>query len=132
MQADNKPWFYLADTAWNGALLSSPDEWKRYLADRAAKTFTAVQFVMTQWRAGRQDAQGQVAFTGSNPIKINPQFFQRMDEKLSAVNNAGLVGVPVMLWALASKDKESPGVGLSTEDATQLARYIACGTRRIK
>jgi hypothetical protein len=117
------PWFFMADTAWNGALLSTADEWKRYLADRAAKKFTAVQLVMTQWRAGRKDEKGQVAFSGA-PMKINPAFFQRMDERLNAVNDAGLVAVPVLLWALTSKDNESPGVALGPGEAIQLARYM--------
>ncbi|MGH9627996.1 MAG: DUF4038 domain-containing protein, partial [Bryobacteraceae bacterium] len=125
VQDDSKPWFFLSDTAWNGALKSTDDEWKRYLDDRAAKKFTAVQFVMTQWRAGRQDEKGQVAFTGNDPIRINPEFFQRMDRKIQAVNDSGLVAAPVMLWALASQDKESPGVGLPTEQAALLARYMA-------
>ena len=80
---------------------------------------------MTQWRAGPKDENGQVAFTGTNPIKINPAFFQRMDGKISAINDAGLVAVPVMLWALSSPAKESPGDSLPLEDAKLLARYMA-------
>jgi hypothetical protein len=125
VQQGGKPWFFLSDTAWNGALLSTDDEWKRYLADRAAKGFTAVQFVMTQWRAGLKDENGQVAYTGTNPIKINPSFFQRMDKKVKAVNDAGLVAVPVMLWAYSSPAKESPGDSLPVEEAKVLAHYMA-------
>jgi hypothetical protein len=43
VQIDGTPRFFLSDTAWNGALLSTDDEWKRYLADRAAKKFTAAR-----------------------------------------------------------------------------------------
>lgn len=125
VQQGGKPWFFLSDTAWNGALLSTDEEWTRYLADRAAKKFTAVQFVMTQWRAGAKDENGQVAFTGTNPIKINPAFFQRMDRKITAVNDAGLVAVPVMLWALSSPAKESPGDSLPVDQAKLLAEYMA-------
>lgn len=118
------PWFFLSDTAWNGALMSTPEEWDKYLKDRAAKKFTAVQFVMTQWRAGRHDERGQVAFAGTDSIAINPAFFQRMDEKFDALNTHGLVAVPVLLWALTSKEKESPGESLSDEQASLLARYM--------
>lgn len=124
VHADGTPWFFLSDTAWNGALLSTREEWERYLADRASKRFTAVQFVMTQWRAGRADERGQVAFTGTERIEINPRFFQRMDSKFEALNRQGLVAVPVLLWALSSKDKESPGVWLPTDQAILLARYM--------
>lgn len=122
--ADGKPWFWLSCTGWNAALLSSREEWERYVADRAAKRFTAVQFVMTQWRAGRKDERGQVAFTTDGGLKVNPAFFRRMDEKFNSLNERGLVAAPVLLWALTSKDRESPGETLSPEDAIRLARYM--------
>ena len=123
--ADGTPWFWLADTAWNGALLSTREEWQKYLADRSAKKFSTVQFVMTQWRAGRQDELGRVAFTGLERIAVVPEFFQRMDEKIAAVNNHGLVAAPVLLWALTSKDRESPGEVLPEDQAALLALYMA-------
>lgn len=124
VQGYNKPWFYLGDTAWNGALLSTSDEWTRYLADRADRKFTAIQLVMTQWRAGRQDEKGQVAFSGTDSIRLHPAFFERMDARMNAVNDAGLVAAPVLLWALTSKDKESPGANLPNDQAILLARYM--------
>jgi hypothetical protein len=123
-QADGKPWLWLADTAWNGALMSTREEWRRYARDRVAKKFSAAQFVMTQWRAGRQDELGQVAFTGADHIRINPAFFQRLDEKFDALNDEGLVAGPVLLWALTSPDQESPGISLPTGEAIVLARYM--------
>lgn len=124
VHADGKPWFWLGDTAWNGALASTDEEWERYLADRASKGFTLVQLVMTQWRAGRQDENGQVAFTGVDRIQVNPAFFQRMDRKIGAVNGHGLVAGCVLLWALTSKDRESPGEVLPEHQAILLARYM--------
>jgi hypothetical protein len=122
--ADGTPWFWLSCTGWNSALMSTREEWDRYLADRAAKRFTAVQFVMTQWRAGRRDELGQVAFTTEGGLKVNPAFYRRMDARFDSLNERGLVAAPVLLWALTSKDRESPGVALSTEDAIRLARYM--------
>ncbi len=104
--------------------MSNREEWRRYLRDRAGKGFSAVQFVTTQWRAGRADENGQIAFTGAEKIAINPDFFRRLDEKFEAANDAGLVAAPVVLWALTSKDDESPGVSLPAEQAVVLARYI--------
>ncbi len=124
VHADGTPWFFLSDTAWNGALMSTREEWEQYLADRSSKRFTAVQFVMTQWRAGRHDELGQVAFTGTDRIQIHPGFFRRMDSKFEALNRHGLVAVPVLLWALSSKEKESPGVGLPADQAILLAQYM--------
>lgn len=125
IHADGKPWFWLADTAWNGALLATKEEWDFYLKTRAAQKFTAVQIVMTQWRAGRADSNGRLAFRlNGDRLEIDPAFFQRMDERIAAIRRAGLVPVPVMLWALTSRDKESPGAALSVPHAVTLARYI--------
>lgn len=125
IHADGKPWFWLADTAWNGALLSTHEEWAQYLKVRSAQRFTAVQIVMTQWRAGRADSNGRLAFRlNGERLEIDPVFFQRMDDRIAAIRKAGLAPVPVMLWALTSHDKESPGENLATGHAIALARYI--------
>jgi hypothetical protein len=125
VHADGTPWFWLGCTAWNGALLSTAEEWDRYLTDRAGKRFSAVQFVMTQWRAGREDELGQKAFSGTNSVRVNPAFFQRLDKRFEAINDKGLVAAPVMLWALSSDDKESPGEVLPADQAILLAKYMA-------
>jgi hypothetical protein len=125
VHADGEPWFWLACTGWNSALLSTREEWQRYLADRVSKKFTAIQFVMeAPWRAGRADERGDVAFTGVEKIAVHPEFFQRMDEKMDQLNDHGLVGAAVLLWALTSKDRESPGEVLPPDQAILLARYM--------
>ena len=124
VHADGKPWFWLACTGWNSALLSTDAEWERYLADRNAKKFTAIQFVTTQWRAGRKDELGQVAFTGVEEIRVNPEFFRRLDRRFDTLNDRGLVAAAVVLWAFTSKDNESPGEALPVDQAALLAGYI--------
>ena len=122
VHSDGTPFFWLSDTAWNGALRSSEGGWATYLMDRKGKQFTGIQFVTTQWRAARANAEGEVAYTGYEDIQINPEFFDRIDERINAVNEAGLLAVPVILWALGDK-KEVPGK-LPEDQAIRLARYI--------
>jgi hypothetical protein len=122
VHADGTPFFWLGDTAWNGALLSSAEDWEAYLADRRWKRFTVVQFVTTQWRAAYANAEGQVAYTGYRQIRINPEFFRRLDERIDAVNRAGLLAAPVLLWALGDST-QVPGK-LPEDQAIRLARYI--------
>jgi hypothetical protein len=125
VHSDGTPWFWLADTAWNAPLLADQFEWDEYLQARAAQRFTAVQFVMTQWRAGRADEKGRIAFRVENGrLQIDPEFFQRMDHYFLVMRNRGIVPVPVILWALTSNDKESPGESLTNEQAIELGRYI--------
>jgi len=125
MHADGTPWFWLADTAWNGVLRSKEKEqgedWQRYLQVRREQGFTAIQFVSTQWRGCTRDPQGETAFTGTEGIRVNPRFFQRLDPKVAAINEQGLVAAPVLLWALTEND---PGQTLAETDAVRLVRYL--------
>ena len=123
---DVTPFFWLADTAWNGALLSTPKDWDFYLQTRAAQKFSAVQWVTTQWRASpKGDVNGDPAFTGKEKISVNPEFFRRLDAKADAVNKAGLLNVPVLLWAISGASAEqNPGAFLPEDQAILLARYM--------
>jgi hypothetical protein len=124
--ADGKPFFYLACTAWNGALKSTEEEWNRYLMNRAGNGYSAIQLVTTQWRGCDKSSEGLVAFEGSGRIRINPEFFRLIDKKIDRVNDAGLVAVPVILWALQTGNGRelSPGYYLPDDQAVLLAKYI--------
>ena len=156
VHADGAPFFWLADTAWNGVLKAQPADWERYLQARQTQEFTAIQFVCAQWRGCSKDPSGEVAFTHDptachsdrsachpeqtachsertachserseesrrSSLTINPAFFQRLDAKVAAINDHGLLAAPVILWALTEVD---PGVYLSLADAITVARYI--------
>ena len=114
---DSTPFFYLADTAWNGCLRAHPNDWQSYLDERREQNFTAIQVVTTQWR-GYQERH---AFTMSDHLVIEPTFFQRLDAKIGAINQAHLVAAPVILWSYREDD---PGQALPEGAAMMLARYI--------
>ena len=120
--ADGTPFFWLADTVWCGPLFADFKDWKVFLEDRVAKEFTAIQFVMTQWRMARKDADGNTTFTGKDKITVNPAYFQRLDKYVDAINDAGLVAVPVLLWAIRGND--NPGYYLPEEQKIVLAEYM--------
>jgi len=122
VHSDGTPFFWLSDTAWNGALLSDARGWKTYLSDRIAKGFTAIQFVTTQWRAATGDADGRLAFTGKDKIQINPEFYQRMDRRVDTLNELGLVASPVLLWSCTSGF--DPGLILPDDQLIILAQYM--------
>ena len=125
---DGTPFFWLADTAWNGPLRSTPQEWNQYLHVRTRQHFSAVQWVSTQWRAAPDgDLEGGLAYTGDNSrIEINPSFFQRLDERVAATANAGLLNVPVLLWTLGSAETQqvNPGYSLPEDQAVLLVHYM--------
>jgi hypothetical protein len=121
--ADGTPFFWLGDTAWNGPLLASPADWDAYLADRAAKRFSVIQFVMAApWRTADTDAEGQVAYSGRDPVSIHPEFFQRMDHFVERTAERGFLSAIVLLWAI--QGDENPGYSLPEDDAARLARYM--------
>jgi len=120
--ADGIPFFWLADTVWCGPLLADYEDWQVFLKDRVEKEFTAIQFVMTQWRMARTDEEGNPTFWGKEKVKINPKFFQRLDRYVNAINKAGLLAVPVLLWAINGQD--NPGYALPEDQKIALAGYM--------
>ena len=125
--ADGTPFFWLCDTGWNAALLSTPDDWQHYVDQRVRQRFTAVQWVTTQWRASPEgDRLRELAFSGQDRIAINPEFFQRLDAKVASLNRAGLLSAPVLLWAISggSNPKINPGFSLPEDQAIRLAQYM--------
>lgn len=128
--ADGTPFFWLADTAWNGPLRSAPEEWEHYLRERVRQKFTAVQWVATHWLAAPDgDISGCRAFTNPDPLEVDPAFFQRLDSKIDAMNRAGLLAVPVLLWAAVWSSRPdinalNPGTSLPEQQAVLLAQYM--------
>ncbi|MDP8245107.1 MAG: DUF4038 domain-containing protein [Candidatus Hinthialibacter antarcticus] len=119
--ADETPYFFLADTVWNGPLFSDIAGWVKFLTLRQQQNFNAIQFVTTQWRAAEGDANGNPAFSGVEKISINEKFYQRMDDYFDAINQHGMVAVPVLLWAI--NGKQNPGNFLPEDQRILLAEY---------
>lgn len=124
--SDGTPFFYMACTAWNGALKSTKDEWDQYLKQRIENNYNVIQLVTTQWRGCDKSSEGLVAFEGSGKIRVNPEFFRLIDERIDRVNELGLVAAPVILWALQNGNGRelSPGYYLPDDQAVLLAKYI--------
>src|SRR5205814_2948223 len=80
---DGTPFFVLADTCWTGPALSDEKGWNTYLADRAKKRFTAVQFNMASpWRTAPTDAEGNASYTIENgKLRPNEAFYKRLDAR---------------------------------------------------
>jgi Protein of unknown function (DUF4038)/Domain of unknown function (DUF5060)/Putative collagen-binding domain of a collagenase len=127
--ADGTPFFWLADTAWNGPLRSTAPEWDEYLGERVRQGFSAVQWVGTHWLAAPDgDRDGQRAFAGHEQIAVNPAFYGRLDARLDALNQVGLLGAPVLLWAAEwsapAVNATNPGFTLPEDQAIMLTRYM--------
>lgn len=120
--ADGTPFFFLADTCWTGPALSSEKDWKTYLDDRVKKGFTAIQFNMASpWRCAPTDADGNASYTlKDGKLTPNEAFYKRCDARLKAINDAGLLAVPVLCWAHRKGDA---GKELTEEQITALVKF---------
>ncbi len=123
---DGTPFFWLADTVWNGPIKAELRDWKRFLRDRAGKGFNAIQLVTTQWVAGAGNADLRQAFAGKESIRIDPSFFQWLDARIDMINDHGMLAVPAMVWSAPSKPwvALNPGVTLPDDQIIVLARYL--------
>ena len=124
---NGKPFFWLADTAWNGPLKSSAPDWDLYLADRRLKGFSAIQFVAAHWLGATADAEGRPAYTNPERIRIEPAFFQRLDSRIDRINDFHLVAVPVLAWAATWNQGSvhlNPGTSLADDQLVVLIRYL--------
>ena len=124
--SDGTPFFWLACTAWNGALKSTDEEWKTYLEHRKKNNYNVIQLVTTEWRGADKNAEGLTAIEGTGYIRIHPEFFKRIDKRIDEANAMGIVVSPVVLWALPSGEGRqlSPGYSLPLDEAVLLAKYI--------
>ena len=120
--ADGTPFFWLGDTVWYGPGLSHKDDWEVYLNDRTAKKFTVVHFNVVAPRNGMPaDENGEISFTGTNPIRINPKFYQRLDQRVDSVTAHGLLAAIVLTWGLRPVDS---GNYLPEKEVVRLMRYL--------
>ncbi len=116
--ADGTPFFWLADTAWNGARMSQPKDWDLYAATRAGQQFTVIQWAV----APGDDAKHESAYAGfPDRIAINPEFFKRLDAKLETLTQAGLLSAIAPLSEVTAF-RDTP-TGLSDDQTVLLLRY---------
>jgi hypothetical protein len=125
---DGTPFFWLADTCWNGPLLAEDSDWQHYLNVRTAQRFTAVQWVATHWLAAPGgDRTGTKAYHGHERIRLNLDFFRQLERKHDTMIAAGLLSIPVMLWSANWNPeviRDNPGAVLPEEQAALLAQYM--------
>ena len=113
--ADGSPFFWMADVAWNGPRLSSPRDWITYTQVRSGQKFSAVEWAV----APGVDAKKHSAFSGRDRIAIDPEYFQRLDEKVQLMNRAGLLSVIAPSWG-----DDRAFADLPEDQAALLLRYL--------
>jgi hypothetical protein len=93
---NDKPFFYLGDTAWLLFQRLDRQEVDEYLKDRAGKGFTVIQtYVLRGLGARHPDGAtsllGEPPLLDRDPTKPNEAFFKNVDHVVNRANERGLV-----------------------------------------
>lgn len=93
---DGKPFFWLADTAWELFHRCDRDEADRYLRKRAAQGFNVIQAVALAEIDGLNapNANGDKPLTDNDPTRPNEKYFQHVDY---IINRAAALGLYIAI-----------------------------------
>jgi hypothetical protein len=97
---NGKPFFYLADTAWELIHRSTREEAELYLRDRADKGFTVIQTVILAERNGLRtpNSYGNLPLNNFNPLDLNEKYFEHVDWIIKRANELKLVIALLPTW----------------------------------
>ncbi|MDB6064389.1 MAG: hypothetical protein JWR26_597 [Pedosphaera sp.] len=116
---DRTPFFWLADTVWNGALLSKPKDWEYYARVRSSQKFTVAQWLATPGG----DLRKQIPYTGNEHILLHPDYFRQLDAKIESLERDGILSAIVPLWEIKSQGSNTLD-NLPETQAILLLRYL--------
>lgn len=97
---DNKPFFWLGDTAWELFHRLSREDSLVYLRDRSAKGFTVIQAVLLAEIDGLDspNANGDKPLIGRDPTKPGESYFQHVDQVISMAEDLQLYMALLPTW----------------------------------
>jgi hypothetical protein len=130
--ADDKPFFYLGDTAWELFHRLTREDAERYLKDRAANGFTVIQAVVLAELDGLKDPNpyGHLPLAGNDPLKPNEKYFEHVDWVVNKANEFGLYVGMLPTWG--DKWNKKWGVGPEVFTPENAAGYGEWLGRRYK
>lgn len=98
--ADGRPFFYLADTAWELFHRCDRAQADLYLANRAAKGFTVIQAVALAELNGltEPNAYGHLPLIDRDPTRPNEAYFEHVDYVVARAAALGLVLGMLPTW----------------------------------
>jgi hypothetical protein len=128
LEVDGRPWFLLADTAWDLINRYRIPEAEHLLAVRAAQGFTAVLAVVLGERDNlcTANAEGHVSLQDLDPARPSPGLLEHIDQLVDAAERQGLWLGLVPAWG--DKWNRLWGGGpevLDPDNARILARIVA-------
>ncbi|HEV7298529.1 MAG TPA: glycoside hydrolase family 140 protein [Tepidisphaeraceae bacterium] len=116
--ADGKPFFYLADTAWELFHRLDRAQTLRYLTDRAAKGFTVIQAVVLAEIDGLNtpNMQGHRPLHDNDPTRLDEAYFADVDWVVDTAASLGLYIGMLPTWGDKWNKKWGIGPEIFTPD----------------
>lgn len=125
---DNKPFFWLGDTAWELFHRLTREDAETYLQKRAAQKFTVIQAVALAEMDGLQtpNAYNEIPLEGNDPTKPREAYFQHVDYIINKANESGLYIALLPTWGdKVNKDRWGTGPEIfNTENAKIFGAWI--------
>jgi hypothetical protein len=121
--ADNKPFFWLGDTAWELFHRLSREEADKYLKNRADKGFTVIQAVALAELDGLHDPNpyGEIPLENDDPTKPREAYFQHVDYIINRAAELGLYIGLLPTWGdKVFKDRWGAGPEIFTVDNAKI------------
>ncbi len=108
--AEQEPFFYLGDTAWQMLYRMDRGEIDVYLRDRAEKRFTVVQCVILGELDGLEtpNREGHLPLRELDPARPNEAFFELVDYTVTRAAELGLYVALLPTWGSHVEDKPHP------------------------
>lgn len=129
--SDGKPFFWLADTAWELFHRLNREEAEKYLKNRADKGFTVIQAVVLAELDGLHDPNpyGEIPLENDDPTRPREAYFQHVDFIIRKAEELGLYIGLLPTWGdKVFKDRWGAGPEIfTTENAKAYGKWI--GTR---
>ncbi len=124
---DNKPFFWLGDTAWELFHRLTREEADHYLEDRAQKGFTLIQAVVLAELNGLDtpNRYGHTPLIQNDPAQPNEAYFKHIDYVVNQAEKRGLIIGMLPSWG--DKWNKKWGVGpeiFTPENARVFGEYI--------
>ena len=125
---DGKPFFYMADTAWELFHRCTREEAVSYLIKRAEQGFNVIQAVALAEIDGLNtpNPYGETPLQDNNPLKPNEAYFEHVDYIIKKANDLGLYIALLPTWG-DKVFKNNWGVGpevFTTQNASEFGKWI--------
>jgi hypothetical protein len=127
VDADGRPFLYLADTAWELFHRLTREEAERYLRDRADKGFTVIQAVALGLEGlDVPNAYGERGLLDNDPRRPNEKYFGHVDWVVDRAAALGLTVAMLPTWGDVWHSRQNePGPRVFDESsAREYSRFI--------